>query len=129
LNDSNHKNYKKHGASIETELYDDFVVLKEPPQKTKIIDEDHLRDILKDNDEAADEPVLYTTNVSAANSKSVLMESTQRSAMKPLKGKDPLQASGKKLQVVTEVGDGVDGKSPMSRLADSALKNFKLTHP
>ena len=55
------------------------------------------------------------------------MESTQRSAIKQkLGGANPLQASGKKLSVMT-AGDTLDGgKSTISRLADSALKNFKL---
>ena len=47
--DEVHRTYKATQASIETELYDDFIVDKAPPRKTKIVDEYHLSDILRDN--------------------------------------------------------------------------------
>ena len=129
LTDGIHIKYKAKDSSIETELYDDFIVDKAPPKRTRINDEEHLHQVLRDTGEDSEaEKPLTKGDASASASKSYLMESTQRSAMKQLK-KDPLQASGKKLSVMTATGEAVDGKSNISRLADSALKNFKLQQP
>ena len=82
MTDEVHVDYKRAYSSIETELYDDFIVDKAPPKRTRIIDEYHLQDILRDsNDESQDDRPL-SKDVSATGSKSQLPESTQRSALK-----------------------------------------------
>ena len=82
-----------------------------------------MNEILRDNQEESqdDKP-----DISATGSKSLLLESTQKSALRSKLPGQALQASGKKLSVMTagETFDG--GKSNISRLADSALKNLKL---
>ena len=80
LTDEVHQEYKRTQASLETELYDDFIVDKAPPKQTRIIDEYHMNQILRDNQDQQEQE--ERQEISASGSKSILVESTQKSALR-----------------------------------------------
>jgi len=46
-----HVNYKEKEATIETEFFDDHVCLKQPPTRTRVINEDHFSELFRTKNE------------------------------------------------------------------------------